>query len=89
MIRMAALLMVALIASTASAESLKVGQKAPAFKGKGVDGKEYSLDGMKDAKAVVVALLAIAARSPSNTRTSLTRSRKSMAPKAFGSSQST
>ena len=52
--RTAALLLVALVASTVSAEALKVGGKAPAFKGKGVDGKEYTLDGMKDAKAVVV-----------------------------------
>ena len=54
MVRTAAFLMMALVASTLSAESLEVGAKAPAFKGKGVDGKQYSLDGMKDAKAIVV-----------------------------------
>ena len=54
MIRTAAFLMMALVVSTVSAESLEVGAKAPGFKGKGIDGKEYSLDGMKDAKAVVV-----------------------------------
>lgn len=54
MMRTVAFLMVALVASTVSAEALKVGGKAPDFKGKGVDGKEYTLEGMKDAKAVVV-----------------------------------
>lgn len=54
MVRKAAFLMIALIASTVSAESLEIGAKAPTFKGKGVDGKDYSLDGLKDAKAVVV-----------------------------------
>ena len=54
MVRKVAFLMMALVASTVSAESLEVGGKAPSFKGKGVDGKEYSLDKMKEAKAVVV-----------------------------------
>ncbi|MCA9172988.1 MAG: thioredoxin family protein [Planctomycetales bacterium] len=54
MIRKAAFLMVALAATVVSAESLEVGGKAPNFKGTGTDGKDYSLEGMKDAKAVVV-----------------------------------
>jgi peroxiredoxin len=55
MVRKAAfVMMMALIASTVYAEQLEVGAKAPGFKGTGVDGKEYSLDGMKDAKVIVV-----------------------------------
>jgi peroxiredoxin len=49
-----ALSLVALCAPAYSAE-LEVGAKAPEFKGlPGVDGKEYALGEMKDAKAVVV-----------------------------------
>lgn len=54
MVRKAAFVMMLALASTAYAEQLEVGAKAPAFEGTGIDGKEYSLDGMKDAKAVVV-----------------------------------
>jgi peroxiredoxin len=49
-----ALSLVALCAPAYSAE-LEIGAKAPDFKGlPGIDGKEYSLAGMKDAKVVVV-----------------------------------
>lgn len=49
-----ALSAVALVAPAFAAE-LEIGAKAPEFKGlPGVDGKEYSLDAMKDAKAIVV-----------------------------------
>lgn len=53
--RMLALLsLVALVAPTYAAE-LEIGAKAPTFAGlPGVDGKECSLDAMKDAKAIVV-----------------------------------
>lgn len=55
MVRLMSLAVVlALVAGVARAEQLAVGAKAPAFQGKGTDGKEYSLDGMKDAKVVVV-----------------------------------
>ena len=49
-----ALSLVALVAPAFAAE-LEIGAKAPTFAGlPGVDGKECSLDGMKDAKAIVV-----------------------------------
>jgi peroxiredoxin len=49
-----ALALFALCAPAYSAE-LEIGAKAPAFKDlPGTDGKQYSLDAMKDAKAVVV-----------------------------------
>jgi peroxiredoxin len=49
-----ALSIVALCAPAFAAE-LEIGAKAPEFKAlPGTDGKEYSLDGMKDAKAIVV-----------------------------------
>jgi peroxiredoxin len=49
-----ALSMLALVAPAFAAE-LEIGAKAPTFAGlPGVDGKECSLDGMKDAKAIVV-----------------------------------
>ncbi len=49
-----ALSVVALVAPAYAAE-LEIGAKAPTFKAlPGVDGKEYSLDAMKDAKAIVV-----------------------------------
>lgn len=49
-----ALALFALVAPAHSAE-LEVGSKAPEFKNlPGTDGKQYSLDAMKDAKAVVV-----------------------------------
>jgi peroxiredoxin len=55
MIRKAAFsLMFALAASVAYAETVEIGAKAPGFQGQGTDGKTYSLDGMKEAKAVVV-----------------------------------
>lgn len=44
----------ALVATACHAESVEIGSPAPAFKGQGVDGKEYSLDDFKDAKAVVI-----------------------------------
>ena len=47
-------LAVALAAFVSSVSAVEVGEKAPDFKAQGVDGKEYSLDGAKDAKAVVV-----------------------------------
>ena len=47
-------LVVALAASACNVEALEIGAKAPAFKAQGVDGKEHTLDGLKDAKAVVV-----------------------------------
>ena len=47
-----ALAVAAVFASSALA--VDVGEKAPDFKAKGVDGKEYSLDSFKDSKAIVV-----------------------------------
>ena len=44
----------AIAAFAVSAQAVDVGGKAPAFKAQGADGKEYSLDSFKDAKAVVV-----------------------------------
>ena len=53
--RMFVALSLALLCSTAFAAGVEVGGKAPTFKGlPGVDGKEVSLDGLKDAKVVVV-----------------------------------
>jgi peroxiredoxin len=50
-----ALLAVAALCAPAYAGDLEIGAKAPEFKGlPGVDGKEYSLAEMKDAKAIVV-----------------------------------
>ncbi|MCA9206382.1 MAG: thioredoxin family protein [Pirellulaceae bacterium] len=43
-----------LVTGVARAEKLEQGDKAPAFKATGVDGKEYSLDSAKGADAVVV-----------------------------------
>jgi peroxiredoxin len=49
-----ALSLLALV-SPAFAAELEIGAKAPTFEGlPGVDGKECSLDGMKDAKAIVI-----------------------------------
>ncbi|MDX1944367.1 MAG: thioredoxin family protein [Pirellulaceae bacterium] len=48
-------LSLALLCTPAFAAGVEVGGKAPTFKGlPGVDGKEVSLDGLKDAKVVVV-----------------------------------
>jgi peroxiredoxin len=49
---LAAVAVMAAFVSTALA--VDVGDKAPEFKAKGVDGKEYTLDSFKDAKAIVV-----------------------------------
>ncbi|MBX3420690.1 MAG: thioredoxin family protein [Pirellulaceae bacterium] len=51
----AALAGLVLMGSIAFAEEIAIGSKAPDFKALGVDGKEYSLDGTKGAKAVVLA----------------------------------
>ncbi|HEX5102666.1 MAG TPA: thioredoxin family protein [Pirellulaceae bacterium] len=48
-----ALALVALCAPVFAAE-LEIGAKAPDFKATGIDGKEYNLASVKDAKAVVV-----------------------------------
>lgn len=42
------------MATVSFAAGVDVGDKAPDFKATGVDGKTYTLDGTKDAKAVVV-----------------------------------
>ena len=53
--RMILALSVVALAAPAFAAELEIGAKAPTFKAlPGVDGKEYSLDAMKDAKAIVV-----------------------------------
>lgn len=44
----------AAVVFASQALAVDVGAKAPDFTAKGVDGKEYSLDSFKDAKAVVV-----------------------------------
>lgn len=44
-----------LMAGSAMAEDLKVGDKAPAFKFVDASGKEYTLEDFKDADGVVVA----------------------------------
>src|SRR5262249_37302050 len=50
-----ALLSLLALAAPAAAAELEIGAKAPDFKGlSGVDGKEYGLADMKDAKVVVV-----------------------------------
>lgn len=43
------------LGSSVQAEDLKEGDKAPAFKLKGSDGKDYELSQFKDKKVVVVA----------------------------------
>ena len=40
--------------SSVVAEDLKIGDKGPAFKAVGIDGKEYTLDGSKGKKATVL-----------------------------------
>ncbi len=52
--RMAIVCCVALLASSAYAEELSIGDKAPDFTVTSVEGKQYTLSQMKDAKAVVV-----------------------------------
>jgi peroxiredoxin len=53
--RMLLVLSLLVLVAPAFAAELEIGAKAPTFAGlPGVDGKECSLDGMKDAKAVVV-----------------------------------
>ncbi|SRR5690606_1811204 len=42
------------LATGALADGVKIGDKAPNFEAVGVDGKTYTLDNMKDAKATVV-----------------------------------
>lgn len=42
------------LATVSLAAGVSVGDKAPDFKATGIDGKTYTLDGAKDAKAVVV-----------------------------------
>ena len=54
MLRMAAACFVILFAVAANAEDLSVGDKAPDFTVTDVDGKQYTLSKMDDAKAVVV-----------------------------------
>jgi peroxiredoxin Q/BCP len=47
--------MIVAVAAHAYAEALKVGDKAPDFKLKGSDGKDYSLAQFKGKQAVVIA----------------------------------
>jgi peroxiredoxin len=44
----------ALVAGSAVAAEIEIGEKGPAFQAKGVDGKEYSLASTKGAKATVL-----------------------------------
>jgi peroxiredoxin len=56
MLRNIALLLAAalVVVSTGTVSALDVGDKAPNFTAKGIDGKEYSLEGNKDADLVIV-----------------------------------
>jgi peroxiredoxin len=42
------------LGGAASADEIALGEKAPDFKVKGIDGKEYTLESFKDAKAIVI-----------------------------------
>jgi peroxiredoxin len=48
------LMLLALLRGAVSAEEVAIGAKAPDFKVKGIDGKEYTLESFKDAKAIVL-----------------------------------
>ena len=51
---LASLALLVALRGAAVAEEIAVGEKAPDFKVKGTDGKEYTLESFKDAKAIIV-----------------------------------
>ena len=51
---LASLALVVALRGAAVAEEIAIGEKAPDFKVKATDGKEYTLESFKDAKAIVV-----------------------------------
>ena len=51
---LASLALVVALRGAAGAEEIAVGEKAPDFKVKATDGKEYTLESFKDAKAIIV-----------------------------------
>ena len=51
---LASLALVVALRGAAGAEEIAVGEKAPDFKVRATDGKEYTLESFKDAKAIIV-----------------------------------